>query len=231
MEIETKIFDIKRVRKVLDKKDIEPKRVCDVVDYIFDIADFSPNAWRYTLPTQKKSGLLGHQTLGVEIPDTDILVQIRDFTERGLARGSKIRLRTVDTVPYITIKGPKKTRKGIKSREEIETRIGSLSTMMQILLDSGAKLVKSIARIREIYHLPGYRGVELVIDTFASAHDTLEYAEIECSSERELHTILKKVFQIDPEDISDAGITGLHDKKMKKSVSRKLSALEEIVGD
>lgn len=55
MEIETKIFDIKRVRKVLDKKNIEPKRVCDVVDYLFDIAEFSAEGWRYTLPVQKKS--------------------------------------------------------------------------------------------------------------------------------------------------------------------------------
>ncbi len=158
-------------------------------------------------------------------------MQIRDFSDRGFRSGSKIRLRTVDMVSYITIKGPKKTNKGIKSREEIETRIGSLSSMMQILLDSGALLEKSITRIREIYHLPEYKNVEVVIDTFASAHDTLEYAEIECSSEKELHTVLKKVFQIDPENISDAGITELHAKKMKKSVSRKLEELEEEVGD
>ncbi len=103
--------------------------------------------------------------------------------------------------------------------------------MMQILLDSGAFLEKSIARIREIYDIPKYKDVELVIDVFSSAHDTLEYAEIECSSEKELHAVLKKVFQIDPEDISDAGITELHAKKIKKSVSRKLEALEELVGD
>ena len=103
--------------------------------------------------------------------------------------------------------------------------------MMRVLLDSGAVLDKSITRIREIYHLPGYKNVELVIDIFTSAHDILEYAEIECSSEKELHTVLKKVFQIDPEDISDAGITELHAKKMKKSVSRKLEELEEMVGD
>ncbi len=48
MEIETKIFDIKKVRKVLDKKDIEPKRICDVVDYIFDIGSFSAKNLRYT---------------------------------------------------------------------------------------------------------------------------------------------------------------------------------------
>ncbi len=41
MEIETKVFDIKKIRKVLKKKDIQPKRVCDVVDYIFDIGDVS----------------------------------------------------------------------------------------------------------------------------------------------------------------------------------------------
>lgn len=117
----------------------------------------------------------------------------------------------------------------MKSREEIETRIGSLSDMLQILLASGAKLEKSIARIREIYHLPGYRHAELVIDTLESAHGTLEYAEIECSSEKELHTILKKVFQIDSDDISDVGITGLHAKKMKKSISRRLETLEEMV--
>lgn len=231
MEIETKIFDIKKIRKVLHKKDIQPKRICDVVDYIFDISDFTASDWRYTLPVAKKSGFLSHGTLGVEIPDGEALMQIRDFFERGLSRGSKIRLRTVDSVSYITIKGPKQTKKGVKSREEIETRIGSLSEMLQALLDSGAIFQKSITRIREIYHLPGYKHVEVVIDIFASAHDTLEYAEIECSSEEELHTVLKKVFQIDPEDISDAGITELHAKKMKKSVSRKLEELEELVGD
>lgn len=103
--------------------------------------------------------------------------------------------------------------------------------MMRVLLDSGAILQKSIARVREIYDIPGYKGVELVIDTFSSAHGDLEYAEIECSSHAELHTVLRKVFQIDPEDISDAGITGLHDKKIKKSVSKKLMDLERMVYD
>ena len=55
MEIETKIFDIKKIRKVLKKKDIHPKRVCDVVDYIFDIRDFAGDVWQYTLPQSKKS--------------------------------------------------------------------------------------------------------------------------------------------------------------------------------
>jgi hypothetical protein len=36
---------------------------------------------------------------------------------------------------------------------------------------------------------------------------------------------------MDMEEISDAGITGLHKKKMKKTVSRKLAALEDLVGD
>ncbi len=103
--------------------------------------------------------------------------------------------------------------------------------MMQIILDSGAKLDKSIGRIREIYHLPGYKHVELVIDAFQSAHGILEYAEIECSSEEELATVLKKVFKMDIEDMSDAGITGLHNKKMEKSVSRKIEALEEFLED
>lgn len=100
-----------------------------------------------------------------------------------------------------------------------------------MLLDSGAILQKSIARVREIYDIPGHKEVELVIDIFSSAHGDLEYAEIECSSEEELHTVLKKVFQINSEDISDAGITELHAKKIKKSVSRRLEALEELVGD
>lgn len=55
MEIETKIFDIKQVRKVLRKKEIEPRRVCDVMDFIFDITHFSPKDWRYNLPVSKKS--------------------------------------------------------------------------------------------------------------------------------------------------------------------------------
>lgn len=231
MEIETKIFDLKKIRKVLKKKSIGPKRVCDIVDFIFDRGDFSPANWFYTLPVGKKSGLLSLWMLSVEVPDTEALMEIRDFSENRYGTGSKIRLRTVDGVPYITMKWVKQIKKGVKSREEIETRVGSLSVMMQILLDSGAILEKSISRIREIYHLPGYKGVELVIDIFALAHDTLEYAEIECSSEKELHTVLKKVFQIDSSAISDAGITGLHAKKIKKSVSRRLEALEEMVGD
>ena len=40
MEIETKIFDIKKIRKVLEKKKIKAKRICDVVDYIFDVSSF-----------------------------------------------------------------------------------------------------------------------------------------------------------------------------------------------
>lgn len=231
MEIETKVFDIEKIRKVLRKRDIQPNRVCDVVDYIFDIGDVSAENWIYRLPEAKKSGLLSFWDACVEVPDTEVLMQIRDFSERWFVSGSKVRLRTVDTVPYITIKGPKKTKKWIKSREEIETSIGSLSSMMQILLNSGSKLQKTITRIREIYHLPWYSDVEVVIDVFASAHGTLEYAEIECSSEEELHAVLKKVFQIDPADISDAGITELHAKKMNKSVSRRLEALEEEVGD
>lgn len=59
MEIETKIFDIKKVRKILEKKNIQPKRICDITDFLFDITDFSPTDWRYTLPTGKNSGLLG----------------------------------------------------------------------------------------------------------------------------------------------------------------------------
>lgn len=104
----------------------------------------------------------------------------------------------------MTIKGPKKTRKGVKSREEIELKIGSLSAMMQMLLDSGAQLQKALGRIREVYHIPGYKEVELVIDSFQSAHGILEYAEIECSSEEELATVLKKVFKMDIADMSDA---------------------------
>ncbi len=231
MEIETKIFDIKKVRKVLEKKDIQPKRICDITDFFFRIGDFSADNWKYTLPKGKQSGLLMLGNISVEIPDTELLMQIRDFAERGFARGSKIRLRSVDGVPYITIKWPKKTQKGIKSREEIETRVGSLSDMMQILLTSWVTLDKALGRIREIYHLPGYKNVELVIDSFQSAHGILEYAEIECSSEEELATVLQKVFKMDIADMSDEGITGLHDKKMEKSVSRRIEALEEFLED
>lgn len=86
MEIETKIFDIKKVRKVLEKKDIQPKRICDITDFFFRIGDFSVDKWRYTLPAGKKSGLLSLGNISVEIPDTDLLMQIRDFAERGFAK-------------------------------------------------------------------------------------------------------------------------------------------------
>ena len=103
--------------------------------------------------------------------------------------------------------------------------------MMQIILASGAVLEKSIARIREIYHLPGYPKAELIIDILRSAHGKLEYAEVECSSESELHDLLDEVFGMDYTDISDSGVTALHGKKMEKSVSRRLTALEELVGE
>jgi len=103
--------------------------------------------------------------------------------------------------------------------------------MMHILLSSGAKLDKSIIRIREIYDIPEHEDAELIIDRLESAHGTLEYAELECRSEIELHKILKKVFKIDPRDISDIGIADLHAKKMKQSVSRRLTELEELVED
>ncbi len=103
--------------------------------------------------------------------------------------------------------------------------------MMQILLMSGAVLEKSIARVRETYHIPHYKHAELVIDRLESAHDALEYAEIECGSEKELMTILEDVFHINPANISDEGVTDLHAKKMTKSVSRRLTALEEMVED
>lgn len=100
--------------------------------------------------------------------------------------------------------------------------------MLHILLASGAILEKSIARVREIYHIPKYAHAELVIDTFVSAEDTLEYAELECSSEEMLHTILEKVFDIDSDSISDEGISGLHAKKVKQSLARRLNALAEV---
>lgn len=231
MEIETKIFDIKKVRKVLEKNDIDPKRICDITDFLFNLSDFSMKDWRYTLPRWSKSWLLGLGTLSVEIPDVEVLMDIRDFAENRYAKGSKIRLRLVDVVPYITIKWPKQTKQWVKSREEIETRIGSISGMMMILLTSWAKLIKSISRVREIYYIPKYDDVELVIDKFDSAHGILEYAEIECPSEAVLHELLQKVFKIDMDDISDEGITGLHNKKLEKSVSQKIKNLEEIMGD
>lgn len=232
MEIETKIFDIKKVRKVLEKKEIEPHRICDITDFLFDIEDFSPRKWSYTLPKGAKSGILSLGSLSVEVPDREVLVALQDFCRhRYVSQGAKIRLRLVDSVPYITMKWPKKTKKGVKSREEIETRIGSLSTMMQILLASGAVLEKSIARIREIYHLPGYAHTELIIDILRSAHGKLEYAEIECPSEEELHTLLEEVFDMDHTDISDSGVSRLHTKKMEKWVSRRLKMLEELVGE
>ncbi|MBP7822921.1 CYTH domain-containing protein [Candidatus Gracilibacteria bacterium] len=232
MEIETKIFDIKKVRKVLEKNKIEPHRVCDITDFLFDIEDFSPRKWSYNFPKGGKSAILSFDSLSVEVPDREALGLLEDFcTQRYVSRGSKIRLRLVDSVPYITMKGPKKTKKGVKSREEIETRIGSLSAMMQILLASGAVLEKSIARVREIYHLPDYPHAELIIDILRSAHGKLEYAEIECPSEDELHTLLDEVFDMDHTDISDTGVTTLHGKKMEKSVSRRLTALEELVGE
>ena len=78
--------------------------------------------------------------------------------------------------------------------------------MMALLLASGAVLEKSITRVREIYHLPEHRHAELIIDTLHSAHDTLEYAELECPSEEELMEILEKVFHLNLDFLSDEGI-------------------------
>ncbi len=105
MEIETKIFDIKKVRKVLEKKKIEPQRVCDITDFLFDIEDFSPRKWIYTFPKGGKSGIISLGSLSVEVPDREVLALLEDFcTQRYVSRGSKIRLRLVDSVPYITLK-------------------------------------------------------------------------------------------------------------------------------
>lgn len=105
MEIETKIFDIKKVRKVLEKKGIEPHRVCDITDFLFDIEDFSPRKWSYIFPKGGKSAILSLGSLSVEIPDREVLTLLEDFcTQRYVSRGSKIRLRLVDSVPYITMK-------------------------------------------------------------------------------------------------------------------------------
>jgi hypothetical protein len=86
MEIETKIFDIKKVRKVLEKKDITPKRICDITDFFFRINHFRADEWRYTLPKGKQSGLLSSGDVSVEVPDTELILQIRDFAERGFPK-------------------------------------------------------------------------------------------------------------------------------------------------
>jgi hypothetical protein len=73
MEIETKIFDIKKIRKVLQKKKIEPKRVADIVDFLFSLEDFSSNNWDYEHAVGKKSGHLSLGDVSVEIPDKEAL--------------------------------------------------------------------------------------------------------------------------------------------------------------
>ncbi len=73
MEIETKIFDTKKVRKVLKRLKIEPKSTIDVMDYFFDLRDFSTKNWRYLHPRGSHSGLLGIHGFSVEIPDTSAL--------------------------------------------------------------------------------------------------------------------------------------------------------------
>ena len=50
MEIETKIFDIKKVRKVLEKLELKPKRICDITDFLFAIDDLSADEWVYVHP-------------------------------------------------------------------------------------------------------------------------------------------------------------------------------------
>lgn len=105
MEIETKILDIKKVRKVLEKRRIEPDRVCDITDFLFDITDFSPRKWSYAFPKGGKSAILSFGSLSVEIPDREVLGLLEDFCiHRYVSQGSKIRLRLVDSVPYITMK-------------------------------------------------------------------------------------------------------------------------------
>lgn len=104
MEIETKIFNIKKIRKVLDKKKIKPERVADIVDFLFSLEHFSPKKWNYEHAVGKKSGYLSLGDVSVEIPHEEVLRDIEDFCEKRYGKGSKVRLRLVDTVPYITIK-------------------------------------------------------------------------------------------------------------------------------
>ncbi len=101
--------------------------------------------------------------------------------------------------------------------------------MMLLFLSAGAKLAKAVTRVREVYHIPEYPDSELVIDTYHFAHETLEYAEVESPTERDLKKLLKDYFDLESDEFSDTGITSLHKKQEQSNISRRLGLLEEML--
>lgn len=232
MEIETKIFDTKKIRKILKKKKMSSHRVSDIHDYIFEIEDFSPDSWHFVIPENKKnSGKLLSGWENLEIPNEAGIKHMQEFFQRKSLKWCKIRIRVVDGSPYLTLKWPKNAKNGIKSREEIEVRVSSLSIMMKILLNSGAILEKTIPRTREIYLIEEFPESELVIDSFVIAGESFEYAEIESSTESELALVLEDFFEWDVNDYcDDRGIVSLHKQNAHNVVMKKLQDYADELG-
>lgn len=201
MEIETKIFDTKKIRKILKKKKILPHRVSDIVDYFFDLDNFSPISWKYEYVKQNKSGKIIDWNIAVEVPDVSTLKKIQIFFKISELRGCKMRIRVIDWSPYFTLKWRKNTSKWIKTRDEFEISVNSLSLLMNILLNSGAILIKSLSKTREIFFSDSMDFHELIIDSFVIAGERFEYAEIECTTYEKLQKVLYEDFGLNESDL------------------------------
>lgn len=226
MEIETKIFDTKKIRKILKKKKIPSLRVSDIVDYFFDLDNFSPLSWKYEYVKQNRSGKIIDWNIVVEVPDVSILKKIQFFFETSELRGCKIRIRVVDWCPYFTVKWRKNTSKWIKARDEFEISVNSLSLMMNMLLNSWAILVKSLSKTREIFSWDSVGFHELIIDSFVIAGEKFEYAEIECASHEELQKVLYQDFWLNESDFVDSWVLKIYNSYED---SLKIKRMEDLL--
>ncbi len=104
MEIETKIFAVKKIRKILKKHEVEPYRVSDIVDYFFDLEDFKAHKIEVSHATKKHSGSISYKKTVVEVPDPDTLKRLEGFLLAHDNDEIKIRIRVADSIPYVTFK-------------------------------------------------------------------------------------------------------------------------------
>lgn len=85
---------------------------------------------------EARLGLLG-AAAGTAALERDLLL---DSEERGLrGRGSAIRIRETAGKVYLTFKGPKEIRGGVRSRVEWETTVGEARTIEAILGELGLR--------------------------------------------------------------------------------------------
>jgi adenylate cyclase class 2 len=78
-----------------------------------------------------------------------------DEAGRVRAAGGVLRLRRLPEVGVLTFKGPRRLEDGVKSREEIETTVGSADTLQVMLERLGFRPVFRYQKYRETWSLLG----------------------------------------------------------------------------